>query len=164
MCRATQKVGASPASRRPASPKLTARSTRLATTAAIRPITAPLAGVNGSTSTLPSPAAASVPSMAPSTTPVAPRGTCGAIRGFGKIASVQPGDQQRHAGACGADDDGLGADSCRVRTTGIAYATTPSTISRVVRQESVTRARSLGPDQLADQRRHEAAERDPEQR
>jgi hypothetical protein len=142
MCRATQNVGRSPASVRPASPKLTARSTRLATTAAIRPITAPLAGVNGSTSTLPRTAATSVPSIAPSTTPVAPRGTCGAIRGFGKIASVTRATSSATPAAAAQTSTVWVPDGTRVRITGIAYATTPSTITRVVRHESLTRARS----------------------
>jgi hypothetical protein len=73
---------------------------------------------------------------------VAPRGTVGAIRGVGKTASVARATSRATPAAAAQTITVWAPTGCRVRTTGIAYDTTPSTITRLVRQESVIRPRS----------------------
>ena len=113
-----------------------------------------MAGVNGSTSTLPSPAAASVPSIAPTMMPVAPRGTCGAIRGLGEDRVDQPRDQQRDGRPRSRQTSTAWVPTgLRVSTISGANETTPThdeqrAAERVARPGS----RSPGADELPDQR------------
>src|SRR4051794_25054562 len=109
----------------------------IAATTLTRPATAARPGCDCNPArTEPAAPAVAVPAIAPSTTPIVPRGTSGLVRGAGSTTSVSLATTRPTVTADRQTTIDWVPNGCRSKTSSEAKATTPTTTASVAPSDS----------------------------